>query len=170
MVHEANSELVRKVVGSFNPDFRYLVNATVDYSGEHAKICRAEGRFVLEKSEYMFDVPHLTQMQAVACINQLSFVAFAQLVCDRKIPGHENLSYSSFLDNMENVLTPEDTSKFSDSIDPTKDVYGQVDIKAMREMRGSYVCNVEYRLGNSNNPEDKWSFNGKRPFILKDIP
>jgi hypothetical protein len=132
-------ERLTKVLEIYKPDWRFLVEANVDYP-------KAEGKFKFGDTAYTTQkLEHMTYIEAGFCLNQLCFSAFGEWLPQGRF--EEAMPFEKFLELMkENMLAIDAHIRFRKKIPTNREVYGQVELVKMKRHGGLSLAFLNYDL------------------------
>jgi hypothetical protein len=88
---------LEKILALYEKPYQFLQKVEVDYPA-------AKGQFLIGTTKYAsVPVEHLTAIEAQFCINQLSYVAFAEWICERRFPELQ-MSFEEYLSYMNEQM------------------------------------------------------------------
>lgn len=142
-IMRVSQELVDKVIEFYKPNYRYLREATVNYPF-------ARGRFLLNETEYMTTLQHVTDIEAQLCLNQLCYVFFAQGIADQQWESLKSFSLDDFLGlRKEGMFIVESHKKFVRETNPAEPFNGQIELVRSRSINKGYFAKLRFNLNES---------------------
>lgn len=132
-------ERLDNVLEIYKPDWRYLIEANVDYP-------KAEGKFRISGDAYTTkNVEHMTLLDAGACLNQLCFSAFGEWLSEGRF--EETMPFERFLELMkENSFAIDAHIRFRKPIPTNREIQGQVELMKIKKRGGLYLAFLDYNL------------------------
>jgi hypothetical protein len=142
---KVDNSILKEIINIYTPNWRYLIEAHVEYP-------RIKGKFLVNKSEYLQDVDskdkHLTDLEAQACLNQLCFVFFGQMVIDKKFELFNNIE--GYLEKRMEMLITEVKRKFKKQIPLKKDFYGSIELINYKRIGDLYIAKINYEFAKNS--------------------
>ncbi len=90
---QVDTEQLEKILAIYEKPYRFLQKAEIDYPV-------TKGEFLIGKTKYATTpFEHLTAIEAQFCINQLSYVAFAEWICKGRFQELQ-MSFEEYLGYM----------------------------------------------------------------------
>lgn len=132
-------ERLNKILEIYEPDWRYLVEANVDYP-------KAEGKFKISGNAYITKkLEHMTVLDAGACLNQLCYSAFGEWLSQGRFG--EAMPFERFLELMkENSFVIDAHIRFRKSIPIKEEVSGQIEFIKIKRLGGLSLAFLNYDL------------------------
>jgi hypothetical protein len=136
---KVQQERINSILEIYKPDWRYLVEANVDYP-------KAIGKFLVYGEAYTTErVEHITVIDAGACLNQLCFSAFGEWFSEGRF--ERTMSFKKFFKLMkENMFVIDTNTRFRKPIPTNREIYGQVELTKIKKHEGLYLAFLNYNL------------------------
>lgn len=117
--------LLKMLLGLYKPEYRYLQKAEVEYPS-------AKGEFNCGKTAYtIFPLEHMTAVEALLGINQLTFAAFATWMLEKKMPFLP-MSFDDYLHLMkENAFIISQRMRYLKPISTSQPIQGMIELVAI---------------------------------------
>ena len=139
MKMQVPQERLESLLEIYKPDWRYLVEAKVDYP-------KAEGRFKVSGEAYTTrKLEHMTAIDAGACLNQLCYSAFGEWLPEGRF--EDAMPFERFLELMKESSFIIDTNiRFRKPIPINQEVNGEVELIKIKRHCDLYLAFLDYDL------------------------
>src|SRR3989338_6182051 len=141
-------KVLYRILEMYKMDRVHLRSAEVFYpNGTDIKYGKGRGLFRLGSSQYNEDWPHMTAVQALECIEQLSYTTFGQLIHARKLNRLEDLTLDEFIEKRKRITTVgKPNIDLQRQTSPNESFYGEIKVVGVRRNKESYLTRVNFSL------------------------
>lgn len=149
---EVNQDLIGRTLALYKPEQRVLMSADVDYP-------LARGIFLIGPTYYTLEpCLHATVIEAQLCLNQLIYVAVAQLIEDKKIPGLRGLDFLAL--QKEFMLIKRSDIDFKKPLKTSSQIRGEIRFEGYKQRGNLLVSDARFEF------EDKSCLGSLRSIII----
>ena len=133
-------ELLDKVLVVYKPNYRYLRQADVEFPV-------ARGRFLLGETEYAESPSHLTDVEAQLCLNQLSYIFFANEIISGRWSDGRNLTLDDYLSLRKEKMFVVDSHKiFHRETNPAEPFNVAIKLAKIRRIRNAHLASLDFNI------------------------
>lgn len=143
---DVNGEVLGRVLNVYRPEWRYLLEASVEYP-------RCEGRFLVKESGYLVEDirskdEHLTDIEAQLCLNQLYFAFLGQGTIDGVFGQFGN--FEQYMNMRGEMVIVESLRRFKKPIPLGQNFQGTIELVRYKRLGSLYVAEMNYDLSDGS--------------------
>ena len=144
-MRDVKQEVLDRVMEFYNPDFRFLKFAKVDYP-------IGKGYFVLEDMGYASDGPdNITDIEVGLCLEQICRVYIGNSIMEKRVENFEDMGFEDYLEEMkENLLIVGSNKKFERKTSYDICFETKIEVKKSGGTKDTYVAKIDFLLNNGD--------------------